>query len=133
MAAAKAPEFKKPKTLGEAADLLYKTKGLRLAAQKVVEELAEKETALKEHIIAELPKSKASGVAGRLARVTVSNKEVQQVEDWDAFYKYVKKHDAFELMQRRLAVGAVEERIANGEKLPGVKAFNVPQVSINKV
>lgn len=125
--------MKLPKTLGEAADLLYKTKEKRLAAQKVVEQLADEETALKEHIIKTLPKSKASGVAGKVARVSTYNEEVNQVEDWDKFYTYVHKHKAYELLQRRVSNQAVEERLEAGEKLPGFKKFTIVKVSLNKL
>lgn len=128
-----AKTFKIPKTLGECADLLYQTKADRLAKEHEAEALKAQETALKEHIIKTLPKSKASGVAGKKARIAVANKEVPQVEDWDALYTYVKKNNAFELLQRRLADGAVKERLEANEKVPGVKIVFIPQVSINKL
>lgn len=122
-----------PKTLGECADLLYKVKAARLAKKKEMEELESQETELKEYIIKTLPKSKASGVAGKVARIAVANKDVQQVDDWDALFKYVKKNDAFELLQRRLSTAAVQERLDDGQQVPGVKLIKVPQVSINKL
>lgn len=122
-----------PKTIAECADLLFKTKAERLKQQKVVDSLEADEVALREHIIQNLPKSNATGIAGKLARVTVSNKEVVQIEDWPAFYKYIKKHDAFDLMQRRCAPQAIEARLEAKVKIPGVKLFTVPVVSINKV
>lgn len=125
--------MKTPKTIGEAADLLYKTKAKRLAKQKEVEALEAEEVQLKEYIIKTLPKSNASGVAGRVARVTVTTKEVVQVEDWPKFYKYVKANDAWDLLQRRVAPKAVEDRLEADEKIPGVKLFKLPTVSLNKV
>ena len=125
--------MKIPTKLGDVADLLYKTKQKRLAKQKEVEALEAEENELREHIIKTLPQSNASGVAGRLARVSVESKEVAQVDNWDSFYAYVKKHNAFELMQKRLSLKAVDERIADGVKVPGVKMFKLKTVSINKV
>ena len=127
------PKFKFPKTMGACADRLYELRQKRLEEQKKVDLIEAEEKALKEHIIQNLPKSEASGVAGKLARVTVVTKEVPQVEDWDAFYKYVKRTGAFDLMQRRLTDAAVKERWEAGEEIPGVKHFNVVTVSINKV
>jgi hypothetical protein len=122
-----------PKTLALCADELYKTREARLAAQKAVDALQEKESAIKEHLINNLPKSDASGVAGKLARVTIVTKVIAQVKDWDVFYKYVKKTGAFDLMQRRLTDTAVKERWDNGKEVPGVEPFNAVTVSINKV
>ena len=61
-----------------------------------MDEVEAEEKALKEHIIQTLPKSEASGVAGKVARVTVVTKDVPQVKDWDAFYKYVSKTKSFD-------------------------------------
>lgn len=125
--------YKFPKTLGACADKLFEIREERRAAQRVVDEMEEEEKALKAHLINTLPKSEAGGVAGKLARVTIVTKPVPQVKDWDAFYKYVKKNDAFDLLQRRLVDTAVAERWEAGKKVPGVESFNVVTVSINKV
>lgn len=127
------PKFKFPKTMGACADRLYELRQKRLEMQKEVDKIAAEEAALKEHIINTLPKSEASGVAGKLARVTVITKVVPQVKDWDAFYKYVKKTGEFDLMQRRINDGAIKERWEAGKEIPGVEHFNTVSVSINKV
>lgn len=125
--------MKMPKTIGACADLLYATRQKRLALQKDVEKLEAEESELREHIIQTLPKSEASGVAGKVARVSVGKKEVPTVKDWDAFYRYVKKTGAFELLQRRVTEVAVKERWEAGEQVPGVEKFHAVTVSINKL
>ena len=126
-------KYKFPKALGACADKLFELRNKRLAEQKKVDEIAAEESALKNHIIENLPKSEASGVAGKLARVTVVTKQVPQVKDWDAFYKYVKKTGSFDLMQKRLTDAAIKERWEAGKEVPGVGHFNAVSVSINKV
>lgn len=126
-------KYKFPKALGACADKLFELRNKRLAEQKKVDEIAAEETALKNHIIENLPKSEASGVAGKLARVTVVAKQIPQVKDWDAFYKYVKKTGSFDLMQKRLTDAAIKERWEAGKEVPGVEHFNAVSVSINKV
>lgn len=125
--------MKIPKTLGAVADLLYKTRQARLAKQKEVEALEAEESALKEHIIANLPKSNASGIAGKVARVSVANKSDYRVTDWSALYKYIKKHDAFALLQRRLSTESVTEVLEDSKELPGVETIQIPKVSLNKL
>lgn len=127
------PKYKFPKAMGACADKLYELKNKRLSIQKLVEELQAEETALKNHIIDNLPKSEASGVTGKLARVTVVTKEIPQTQDWDALYRHIKKTGGFELLQRRLAVAAVKERWEEGKEVPGIGHFTVVDVSINKV
>ena len=131
MAKVKGPTF--PKTLGECADALYTARQNRLALQRQLDEMGAYETALREHIINTLPKSKQEGAQGALARVTVVRKEVPQVKDWQAFYAYVSKHKAWELMQRRVSEKAIAERLEGGVKLPGVEIFHAVTLSVNKV
>lgn len=126
-------KFKFPKQLGQCADKLYELRNKRLEMQKAVDAVEAEEKALKEHLIQNLPKSEASGVAGKVARVTIVTKVVPQVKDWDKLYAYVKKNNAFELLQRRLTDGAINERWDNGKEVPGVEPFNAISVSINKV
>lgn len=127
------PVFKLPKTLAQCADLLYETKAARLAQQKVVDELQAKESLLREHLIANLPKSEASGVAGKVARVTIGTDTIPRVDDWDLLWKHVKKTGQFELLQKRVSNVAVEERWEHGKEVPGVGHFKVVKVSLNKL
>lgn len=126
-------EFKVPKQLGACADLLYTTREQRYGLQRQVTELEEREKSLKDYIIETLPKSQSTGVAGKLARVAVTTKEVPQAEDWEALQGYIKGHDAFDLVQRRLNSKAIEDRLEAGEVIPGVAMFKVVSVSIKKV
>ena len=125
--------FKFPKAMGACADQLYELREERLRRQKLVDELAAEEAALKEYIIQTLPKSEASGVAGKVARVSVTVKDVPQVKDWEKFHAYVKKTGSFELLQKRISKEAVDERLEAGVKLPGLEVFKLPVVGINKL
>lgn len=112
---------------------MYALRALRLAEQKKVDAIDAEECALKEHIINALPKSEASGVAGRVARVAVMTKVVAQVQDWDALYKYVARTKQFDLLQRRVSDAAVKARWEDGKAVPGVDKFNAVTVSITKL
>ena len=122
-----------PKTLGACADKLYKLRQKRLEQQKKVQEIEKEEKALKAHIIETLPKSKASGISGKVARVSVITKKIPQVKDWETFYRHVKRTGNFELLQRRVSDAAVKERWEDGKKVPGVDHFNAVTISINKL
>ena len=124
--------FKLPKTLGACADLMYELKDEKRIAKKAVEAIETKEKALKAHVIETLPKSKAFGISGKVGCVTVITKEIPQVEDWSKFYKYVSKNKAFDLMQKRLSTGAIQERLDDGKKIPGVIIFKAVTVSLTK-
>ena len=127
------PAFKFPKTLGACADRIYTLKAERLTAQKVVDALHEEETALREHVIATLPKSEMSGAAGKLARVTVVTETVPRMKDWDLFWSKFKPGRDSDLVQRRLSNEAVNARWEAGKVVPGVETFTVVKLSVNKV
>lgn len=125
--------FKMPKSLGLCADRLFQLKELRLEAQKIVESYEAEESQLKEHIIETLPQSDASGVAGKVARVTIEIKDVPQVANWDEFYKYIVKTKSFDMLQRRLTDTAIRARWEDGKTIPGVEHFKLKKISLNKV
>jgi hypothetical protein len=127
------PKFKFPKSLGACADRLYSLRGERLAAQKIADALEAEEKALKAHIINTLPKSEASGIAGKLCRITVVSKEIPQVKDWDKFYKFMGKKKTYDFLQRRLNDSLVKEYWDDGKTVDGVEAFIVKTVSMNKL
>lgn len=126
-------QHKVPKTLGACADRLYELRNKRLVLQKEAESIEEEEKALKLHIINNLPKSDASGISGKLCRVSINVKEVPQVKDWDVLYKHIIKTKSFELLQRRLSDVAVKERWNDEKEVPGVEHFSVVTVAMNKL
>lgn len=131
-----APKYKIPKALAAVADRFYEVRTQRYAADKVAEALKAEEYALREHLINNLPKSEATGVAGRLCRVAVVTKTTYQVADWDEVYAYVVKNHkkgAFALLQRRLSEPAAREIFEKGGKLAGVVPYSYPELSVNKL
>jgi hypothetical protein len=126
---------KLPKSMGACADLLYKTREARLAADKVAAKLKEDEELIKLHIIDNLDKN-STGAAGKHHRVQVVRKYKYIVEPdkWSAFHAWVAKNKRFDLLQKRLSDEAVKETIEEGKKkIPGVKKFDYVGVSLTKV
>jgi acetyl-CoA carboxylase alpha subunit len=126
-----------PKTLAACADRVYAIKAEKANISKKLEALQEEESILREHLIDNLPKSEATGVAGKVARATVKNKVVPQVKDWDALYghivkSYKKNPGVFSLLQRRVGEAAVKEIWDSGKEVPGVSASQVPVLSVVK-
>ncbi len=124
--------MKIPKSLAQCADLLYTTRQRRLEVQKEVEALAKQESALRDHLIENVGKD-STGVAGKVARITIVTKTKPTVADWPVFYAHIKKTGNFDLMQRRVGEAAVRERWEDGKEVPGVERFNYVDVSVNKV
>lgn len=121
-----------PKTPAEAADTLYRTRAIRYAVQKVVEDLEEAEGVCREYIIETLPKSNASGITGRLAQAKIEVKNKLRVADWPKFYAYMLKSKRGDLLQKRISDPAVQEILDSGKKVPGVEVFPHKTVSCTK-
>lgn len=131
-----AKEYKRPampKTTAGIVDLFYKVRAERLEAQKSVDAIAEFEQELKRELINTIPKSEATGVAGRVARATIVTKEIDQVKDWDSFYEYMRKTKSWDLLQKRLNASAVRARREAKKPVPGTEVVNIVDVSITKI
>ena len=128
------PKLKLPKTLGACADLAYDLKEGRLAMAKILAEWEEQEKAVKQHIIDNLSKSKDGGAIGQRYKAVIVRDTIPRIIDDKKFYDYVKKHGAFDLLQRRLNDKAVRDRVEHnkGKPLPGLEDFGIVKVSITK-
>lgn len=125
--------FKKAKTAGQRADLLYAADEYRLAEGKKVEAMKKFVSKLEKWFIQELPETDSTGVAGKIARVQIKHKDRPAVMDWDKFYDHIRKNRAFELLNRAVNAKAVKERWESGKVVPGVEKFPYKDVSVTKV
>jgi hypothetical protein len=138
MATAKPAAKALPKTLAACADEMYRVRHERYALQKQVDELKARETALGEELINKLPKSQASGIAGKIANAKIESKTVYLAKDWDAIRAHILKNHkkqpgVWSLLQLRLGEAACKEMFEAGVKVPGVEREDIPRVSLTKV
>lgn len=125
-----------PKAIGAAADKYYEVREARLQLERQADAMREFEGQLREHLINNIPKSKSTGVAGKLCRVSVVTDDVAQVQDWDKFYAYITKNaksGGFALLNRAVNGKAVKELWDAKKKVPGVVPFTVTKLSLNKL
>ncbi len=88
---------------------------------------------LEEHFIATLAAGESSGVQGTLGRVQVTTSAVPTVEDWPAFYAYIARTKAWDLMNKAANAKGIRERWDAKKQVPGVKPFIVKKVSVTKI
>jgi hypothetical protein len=126
-----------PQSIGRCADLYAETRAVRLAMEKEVKAVAEREAEIREHIINNLSKSEDTGASGLRYRAQIVNKTVPKIAEgdagWPKLWAFIAKNNRFDLLQKRLGEKAVEDMWENGEAVPGVDKFNTPTVSITKI
>jgi hypothetical protein len=122
-----------PVSIGRCADLYSEVRELRLAMDKEVAVIKARETEIREHIINSLSKSDDTGAAGLKYRAQIVIKVAAKIEDWGVFTSWIRKHDRFDLLHKRINETAIKDLWAERETVPGVEKINVPDVSITKL
>lgn len=101
----------------------------RLAQEKVVKSVQERETTLSNHLIENVSKGDGRGKTGMLWQILIKSKTVVQVTDWDAYWGWIFKTKRKDLVQRRVADGAIKEIWESNANLPPSKQIDIPGVS----
>jgi hypothetical protein len=129
---AKKTAAKLPKTLGALIDRAYALRQERLKLQTEVDDLKSQERAIEDMILGSFPRDDLERASGKLATATRTSVTVPSVQDWEKLYTFIKKNNAFELLQRRPHVKAFQDRWENDEFVPGVERFTKVGLSITK-
>lgn len=121
-----------PKTPGGCVDAIYKLDMEITATKKTLKEQEEQRSALAEHVQTVFTKEKITSAKTKNARVEFKPKHRWNAEDWDKIHAYITKNKAWDLMQKRLSDKAIDDRIEDGKKIPGVKKFSYNKMSITE-
>lgn len=124
--------FKVPAAVAPAADRWYTLMQKRLTLQREADEVEKEEKYLKAWIIDNLPRSRATGTAGKLVRVQIAPKTRYEIKNADEFFAYIAKNrlkGAFALLNRAVNAKAAGEYWDAGKRVPGLE--QVPYKSIS--
>lgn len=105
----------------------------RLAADKEAAKLKEQETQVKSYILECFKQQKLEGMMIGSRITGLSSNMVPSVEDKEALLKYIKETGHLDLLQFRLANGAVKERWENEVDVPGVSEVEIYDLFDRKV
>ena len=125
-----------PKTEAQVADRWITLMDRRLALQREADEIEREEKFLKAWIIDNLPKSRATGIAGKLVQVVIVPKERPEIKDYDAFCAFIAKNrskGAFALLNHAVNVKSVSEYWAAGKTVPGVERVPYKSLSFSRI
>ncbi len=121
-----------PKTIGACIDQLYKMQKARHVIEKQADDAKKKESTLEAYILETFAKSELDGARGKTATAGITQATVATVKDWDKLYKYVKKNDAWDLLQKRVSSTAYRARLDEKISVPGVEPFLTTKLSLKK-
>jgi len=119
-------------SIGNMIDSLYDLRAQRLAIEKQVAALKERETATKEEILFLLQEQGLNGAKGLAATAAVTHKTVPHITDWDAIYRFIRDQDMFALLQKRLTTTLWAALAEDGVIVPGTEPQVVTDLSLTK-
>lgn len=122
-------------TIGAQIDALFDLREKKRALEAQVSELDALIGAKELTIAAELEAQGLDRAAGRRASVGFTESVVPQIEDWDAYYAFIRRHNAFELLERRPAAAAFREHAERrrDKTVPGAVPFTKRKLSLRKI
>lgn len=121
-------------TLGTRVDNLFKLRENIREKTKELDVLKQQKAILEESIMQTLDDQDNSIAKGSLASVSITSTVVPSVEDWDSFYKFIRRNNAFYLLQRRANSAPYRELLdqRKGKKLPGVSSVTQRTLNLRK-
>lgn len=119
--------------LGDIVDRIYNIRARRLELEDEVKELRAQQSSLEQEFIEKAAEQNITSAKGHSASASVTTSIVPSVHDWDDFYKFIKDHNYFHLLEKRPSVGGCRELFEKELDIPGVEAFEKIKVNTQKV
>jgi len=96
--------------------------------------LNERYNTLKQELIHQLDEQGVSGAKAARARVVITESQVVQTQDWDAFCAYIRENNAFHLLQKKPSATACKELSSiEGTPPPGISFLTLRDISLTTV
>ncbi len=126
-----------PKKIGDCIDLAYNARAERMAFQKEMEARLEvlkaKEAEIEAYIIDNFDAQAINKAGGNVATASVNLMVLPSVKDWPKVWAFIKKNDAWDLLEKRMAKVAFRERLEAKQVIPGVEVFQKKTLSLTKI
>jgi hypothetical protein len=119
----KVDAFDIPPKMGEKVDLMRALREQRAALEVESAKAKAKYDQVEQALLEQLEDQGCASTGGATASASISESTVAQVIDWDTFYQYIKDHDYFHLLQRRVSDPSVRELFERDGAVPGVVPY----------
>ena len=118
------------KSLGDLIDLLHETREKRRLAAAEEARIAKQYTEIEAELETRLKEAGLDKASGSMATASLSTTLSANVEDWDAFYKFIKRTNYFHLLQRRVSSAACCELFEQKGSIPGVVPVSLSKLNL---
>jgi short subunit dehydrogenase-like uncharacterized protein len=122
-----------PKTLGASVDQAYEMRKARLDLEKKVEEMKAEEKTLEEHILKIFDQQGLMKGGSANTTAAISTRRRAMIMDWKRFSDYVIKTKQPDLLEKRPAQTACQERWDDGVQIPGIEMNETRALSLTKI
>lgn len=109
---------------------LVKTKLLIAEQNAILKALEKQYDGFAEQAKNSLENLKLKSVTNGNATLSISDKTVGTVKDWDALYGHILENGAFELLERRVSQKAWGELNTEDSPIPGTEPYTMTQVKL---
>ena len=118
--------------LGRSADAIYNITLQIKELDAKITVLKAKRTTAEKNLMSRMEKSEVASIRGSKAIASFSDKTVYKVDDWEAYYKYVHRWKAYDLLHKAASSTAIALRIEDGKKVPGISKIEFTKLSVRK-
>lgn len=118
--------------LGSKIDALYALREMRLELDRKVKVLKEQEMVARGAVLEALQASGLQKASGHNATCGITLSMIPVVNDWKEVFEFIKAHDRFDLVQKRISVLAWRATYEEGELIPGTDAVEDIDISLTK-
>lgn len=109
------------KDLGAYTEKLFNAKNKKAELNEKIKSVNEDIRKLEMTILDEMQKQGLFKAGGRGGSVYIARQIVPKVVNWDQLYGYIKEHEYFHMLERRVSRKAFQEQYEDGQQVPGVE------------
>ncbi len=120
-------------TIGVKIDQLHTLREQKRQLEEQVKQLQGQMAELENELIEQMDKQGVSRSTGVNATVSISSSTRPSVDDWNAFYAYIRRHKYYHLLERRPSVSGCNELLETKGKIPGVVPFTQRKLNMRSV
>lgn len=119
-------------TQGQLIDQLFELRERIRELDRQSQALKDEKQALEDTLLKELDAQGVQSVSGRKATASISENIVPSIEDWDSFHAFIRRNNAFYLLQRRANAAPYRELMEQrrGKKIPGATSVTLRTLNL---